>query len=635
MRNKWRSMKLGVALAVLTTCGALVSQLAAQEPQVDRPRAPLMVRPYKGAKVSPEQLKNGDRMSGLIRAGTLYLTVQDALAIAIENNLDLEIDRFGPLSAEWELEHSQAGGPLRGVTNGNAVVNQVTAGQGVAGAALAAGLSSSSGGGGGTGTNTVISQVGPITPNLDAVLQNTTVFSHTTSLFPDLVLSESPSIIDTHNQVNSFLQQGLLTGGFVQATTNYSYLKENSPADLINPDVSPVIQFYVRHNFLQGFGKAVNARDITVHEKGIIASRETFRSQLLNLVANVLNLYWDLAANQDEMKVRQRALEGAQKTLEDTRKQIELGVVARVESYRAEAGVSTRKQELAIAQANLRQQELLLKNVLSRQGLEDPLIDEVGITTLDRMEVPETDELPALRDLLVRALAHRPDVAIAKIADEQQQIQSLGTANGILPILQGVAATSDIGQAGKPNPSAGPTFPPFVGGAGTAFSQIFRRDYPTNRAALYFQILDGNHVAQGDYGIDQLQLKQGDLIERRNLNQIVVDISNQIIALRQARARYTQSSAGRELQRDLLEKEQQMFSFGSATLNDVVAAQASLLAAESAEVTARSAYSHARVSLDQVLGETLERNHVAVEDALKGEVRRHSSLPAAAGSAGR
>lgn len=630
MRNDRPASRMPrAAMAVFCACGSLASQLAAQEPQVERPQAPLAVRPYKGAKVSPDHLKNRDRMSGLIRAGTLYLTVQDAIAIAIENNLDLEIDRYGPVSAEWELERSQAGGPLRGVTNGSAAVNQVTSGQGVAGAAQAAGLSSSAGGGAGTGTNTVISQVGPIAPNLDPVFQNTTVFSHTTSLFPDTILSEAPSLIDTHNQVNSFVQQGLLTGGFVQATANYSYLKENSPADLINPDVSPVVQLFIKHNFLQGFGKAVNARDITVHEKGVTAARETFRSQLLNLVANVLNLYWDLAASQDELKVRRRALEGAQKTLEDTKKQIELGAVARVESYRAEAGVSTRRQELAIAQANLRQQELLVKNVLSREGLADPLIDEVNITPLDRMEVPETDDLPALRDLLARALAHRPDVAIAKIGDEQQEIRALGTVNGILPTLQGFAAVSDIGQAGKPNPAAGPTYPAFAGGAGTAFAQIFRRDYPTDRAALYFQILEGNHVAQGDYGIDQLQLKQGDLIERRNLNQIEVDISNQMIALRQARARYSQSSASRELQRDLLEKEQQMFSFGSATLNDVVAAQGSLLAAESAEVTALSAYSHARVSIDQVLGETLERNHVAVDDALRGEVRRRSNLPPA------
>ena len=312
--------KMRNQLAIFGVCAGLASQLGAQEPQVARPEAALLVRPYKGARVSEEQLKNGNRISGLIRAGTLYLTVQDALAIAIENNLDLEIDRFGPVSAEWELEHSQAGGAKRGVTTASAAVNQVTAGQGVAGAAQAAGLSSSGGGGGGgSNTNAVVSQVGPITPNLDAVFQNTTVFSHTTTLFPDTILSESPSLIDTHNQVNSFVQQGLLTGGYVQATLNYSYLKENSPADLVNPDVSPVLQFYVRHNFLQGFGKAVNARDITVHELGLTAARETFRSQLLNLVANVLNLYWDLVAGQDEMNVRQSALEASQSIISDLR----------------------------------------------------------------------------------------------------------------------------------------------------------------------------------------------------------------------------------------------------------------------------------------------------------------------------
>lgn len=616
------------AILTLAVSAGLASLLAAQEPEVERPQSSIAVRPYKGAKLSPERPNNSGRMSGLMRAGTLYLTVQDALALAIENNLDLEIDRYGPLAADWELQHSRAGGPLRGVTSGNTAVNQVTSGQGVAGATQAAGLSTGGGGGSTTGTNTVISQVGPITPNLDAVLQNTTVFSHTTTLFPDTIVSQAPSLIDTHNQVNSFVQQGLITGGFVQATVNYSYLKENSPADLTNPEVSPVVQLYIKHNFLQGFGKAVNARDITVHEMGIALSRETFRSQLSNLVANVLNLYWDLVSGQDEMRVRQRALEAAQKTLEDTKKQIELGVVARVESYRAEAGVSTRRQELEIARANLRQQELLLKNSLSRQGLADPLMDEASILPLDRMEIPANDELPGLRDLLARALAHRPDVAVAKIADDQQQVQALGTINGLLPTLQGFAAVSDIGQAGEPNPTAGPIYPPLVGGAGTAFGQIFKHDYPTNRAALYFQILEGNHVAQADYGIDQLQLKQGDLIQRRNQNQMVVDISNQMIALRQARARYSQTSASRELQRDLLEKEQQMFSFGSATLNDVVAAQASLLAAESAEVAARSAFSHAGVSLDQVLGETLEKNRVAVEDGLQGEVRRPSSLPA-------
>ena len=600
------------------------AQLWAQQPQqtVARPQTAIWLRPYQATVIPPARFTNTDRLHQLIRAGSLYLTVQDAIACAIENNLDLEIDRYGPLSAEWYLERLEAGGALRGVTSGNTVVNQVTSGQGVLGSEQTAGLLTNTGNNTNNGNNAVVSQIGPITPNLDPVLQNATVFSHTTAPQVNPFVSRSDALIDQHDQVNSFLQQGLLSGGFVQATVNYSYLKENAPSDLLSPSVAPVVGLYVRHQLLQGFGVSVNNIYIRGAQKGLIASRETFRSQLLNLVANVLNLYWDLVTNRAEVKVRQRALEDAQKTLDDTRKQIELGALARVEAYRAEAGVTTRRQDLAISEANVRQQQTLLKNAISRNGLADPLIESVDVVPVDSIVVAENEELPPLRELLARALKNRPDVALAKISNEQAEIAAVGTTNVLKPSLTGIAAVSDIGQAGTPNPLRKGGAPGiFIGGAGTAFSQVFRHNYPTERAAAGFQMPLGNRQAQGDYGVDQLQMKQGDLVDRRNLNQIVVEISSQMIALRQARGRYAQASASRALQEDLLAKEQQMFSFGTATINDVVAAQGSLLAAQSAEVTALSAYSHARVSLDQVLGETLERNHVSVDDALNGALK--------------
>jgi len=629
-------MNLQRALVVAVAWSCLASQLDAQQslPAVEKPHAPLLVRPYEGARLSPVQLNNGDHLHQLIRAGKLYLTVQDAVAIAVENNLDLQIDRLGPLSAEWNLERYKAGGPLRGVTSGNTAVNQVTSGQGVLGSYVATGLAPSGNTNNQNSTNAVVSQIGPITPNLDAVLQNSTVFSHLTNLQPNTIVSQSIALVQTHDQVNSFVQQGLLTGGFVQATANYSYLKENALSDIINPSVQPVVQLYIRHNFLQGFGPSVNGIYIRSAEKGLIGARDTFESQLLNLIANVLHLYWGLVADDEETKVREQALDAAQKTFENTNKQVELGSLARFELVRAEAGVTARRQELAISQANVRRQELLLKDVLSRDGVSDPLIEPVDIVPLDHVVVPEADDLPPVRDLVQRALAKRPDVALQKISDEQQEILSAGTKNVLLPTLQGLAATSDTGQAGTPNPGmAAVANPYFIGGAGNAFAQVFRRDFPTNRAAVYFQAPLQNRQAQGDYGVDQLQLKQGDLMERRSLNQIVVDISNQEIALRQARARYVQATASRALQSDLLNATQQMFNFGTATIANVVAAEASLLTAELTEVSALSAYSDARVSLDQVLGETLERNHISIDDALPGRIDREfkplGDLPAA------
>lgn len=616
------------ALAILAAGTCLVSQSDAQGPQqlVEAPHGPVVIRSYEASRLAPLEVKNSDRLRSLIRGGKLYLTVQDALAVAIENNLDLEVDRYGPLSAEWNLKRQQAGGPLKGVTSGNTLSNQATSGQGVAGSQVAAGLATNTGGNNGTGTGGVVQQIGPITPNLDPVFQNATSFQHITTPQANATQSQVPALIDARHIVNSFLQQGLITGGFVQVTANESYLKENAPTNNLNPGVAPVVQITVRHSLLQGFGVAVNRRFITVAEKQIGASREIFRSQLLNLVASVLNLYWDLVADNDDLKVRQRALDAAQKFVDDTKRQIELGAVARVELLRPQADLSARRQEVQISQATVRQQENLLKSAMSKNGLADPLIDEIDIVPLDRVQVPDQDDLPGLRGLLARALAQRPDVKLSKISDETGEILALGSINSLLPSLQGIYATWNAGQAGVPVPG-NPPDPKFVGGLGTALGQVFRRDYPSQRAGFNFNIPLENRQAQADYGIEQLQLRQGDLIERRNMNAILVGISNQLIALRQARSRYSQAVDTRALQEQLLEKEQEMFSFGSATIPDVVAARTTLLNAQLSEVQALAAFGRARVALDQTLGETLEVNHISIEEALSGRVSRESKAP--------
>lgn len=619
-------MILNKTISVAAVLSLLASQCPAQTPvqSVEKPSGPLLVRSYKPATVAPVNLTNSDHLHSLIRAGRLYLTVQDAIAVAVENNLDLEVDRYGPLSAEWALQRAQGGGPLRGVTNGTSLVNQATSGQGVVGSEISAGLASNSNGTNGGNGGAAISQIGPVTQNLDPVLQNATDYSHKTSPQPITIVSQTAALVDAEHVIDSFVQQGFLTGGYVQVSANESYLKENAPSDFLNPSVAPVVQIYLRHNLLQGFGAGVNGRFIRVAQKNFQGAQETFRSQLLNVVANVLNLYWDLVTDDDDVAVRQRAVDQAQKVYDDTRKQIELGVIPRFEASQAQSGLSISHQQLAIAQAAAQLQENLLKNALSRNGLEDPLVDAAQIVALDHIEVPEQDNLPALRELVSKALANRPDIALARINDEAAAISAEGTANGVLPSLQGFAAIGASGLSGAATPPVSvngksvTADPYYVGGLGNALGQVFRDNFPTRRAGALFQGTLGNHVAQGDYGVEQLQLRQGDLIERRNQNQLVVDISNQVVALRQARSRYSQAVDSRKLLQELLDKSQQAFSFGAATIRDVVAAQGALVAAQETEVATLSSYSHARISLDQVLGQTLEVNHVSVDQALKG-----------------
>jgi outer membrane protein len=594
---------------------------------IEKPQGPAMLRPYRAPKVPGVRLNNSGRLNSLLRAGKLYLTVQDAIALAIENNLGLETDRYGPLLAQSSLERARAGGPIRGVPSASAQVSSVNAGVGVNGSSQSAGL----GGGGGNSSsassgNAAIQQVGAITPNLDPVLQSTTTQAHLTQPQANTVLSQTNALIQTVRTTNTTLQMGLLTGGVVQYRNYEQYLKENSPSDSLNPAVGPHMDLTFQHSVLRGRGVKLNDRGIRIAQMNTGGSLESFRSQLLNLVANVLNSYWDLVSAVDEWKARQRSEANAQKFYEDTRKEIAAGAIPRVELSRAAAEVATRRQDLVVSQANMRQLENALKDLLVRTP--DAAVDAAEIIPLDHIEIPETDDLPPLRQLVTTAMAKRPDVAVSRLRDETSEISLAGTRNPLLPSMTVTGQTYNRGVAGSPQVvnGVGPN-PYFIGGYGTALGQVFRRNFPSYSASVSLSASLGNRIAQGDYGIDQLQYRQSQITGQRDTNNIVVDISARMSALRQARARHSAAVNTRTLQEQLLAADREKFSSGIATFNDIINDQRALVAAQISEVNALAAYAHARVSLDQMLGETLERNHVSLDEGLSGRVSRESKAP--------
>ena len=626
----------GKGLLSILVAGALfVAECGAQSLPftIEKPSGSAILRPYRARTVPEARLNNSGRLNSLLRAGKLYLTVQDAIALAIENNLGLEVDRYGPLLAQASLERAQTGGPIRGVPSASAQISSVNSGVGVNGSSQSAGL----GGGGGTsssGSNgaAAIQQVGAITPNLDPVLQSTTTQAHLTQPQANTILSQTNALIQTVRTTNTTLQMGLLTGGIVQYRNYEQSLKENSPSDSLNPAVGPHMDLAFQHSLLRGFGVKLNDRGIRVARLNTGGSLEAFRAQLLDLVANVLNSYWDLVAVGDEWKARQRAEENAQKFYQDTQKEIAAGAIPRVELSRAAAEVATRRQDLVVAQANLRQLENALKEVLVRTP--DAAVEAAEIIPLDRIEIPETDDLPPLRELVTTAMAKRPDVAVSLLRDQTAEISLAGTQNPLLPNLQVTGQTYNRGAAGTPQVvnGVGPN-PYFIGGYGTALGQVFRRNFPSYSASVSFSGSLGNRIAQGDYGIDQLQFRQSQITGQRDTNAIVVDISARMSALRQARARHSAAVDTRTLQEQLLAADREKFSSGIATFNDIINDQRALVAAQISEVNALAAYAHARVSLDETLGETLERNHVSLEEGLSGRVARESKAPEVAAGA--
>jgi outer membrane protein len=620
-----------VLVAIL--CTALT--LAAQEPSEApvRPSAFVAVRPYLAPDVPPVRLQNSGRLAGLVRAGMLYLTVQDAIALVLENNIDIEVARYNPIIAEWQLERSRAGGALPGVPSSAANAGNVANGQGVIGSQAAAGVGSGANGpNGSSATNATIAQIGPISQTLDPIIQENTVFSHQTAPQADTIQSVLPILIsDTRNSSFSY-QQGFLIGGNITASYKDSYLNENAPTDVLNPSSAPSLTLTYQQNLLRGFGVAVNARTIRVSQLNVKASALNFKTQVSNTVNQVLNLYYALSAAYEDVRAKSGAVEVAQQFYENSGIQQRAGTLARLDVTTAEAQLATAQYDLVTSQTNLRQQELQLKNLMSRNGVAEPVLAAVEIVPLDRIAVPDTDESPSLRDLLQKAQANRSDLAAERLGVQSSEISSLGTRNGILPLLVAIATESTSGLSGTPQ-TAVSSFgvetanPYFNGGIGTAVGQVLRRNFPTNRAAAFFQTPLRNDQAQADYAIDQLQLRQSQVQLSKDLNQIAVDVSNYLVAMRQARGRYRAAVQTRILQQQLLDAEQKKLAGGASTPFNVVQQQRDLVTAESAEIAALVDFSNARVALDQTLGVTLESNHISIDEARDGKVARVSTFP--------
>ena len=611
-----------------------VTLLTAQEPTVEPVRATTpFLRSYQPAQIPPIGLANSGRLGNLVRAGMLYLTVQDAIALALENNIDLEVARYNPIISEWQLERSQAGGALPGVPSSAAQAGNVANGQGVAGSQAAAGVSTgSNGNAAAASTNATVAQIGPIAQTLDPVIQDSTVFSHQTAPQADTVQSILPVLISKTRNSSFSYAEGFLIGGNVTVSYKDSYLNENAPTDVLNPSSAPSLSITYQQNLLRGFGVPVNSRTIRVSRLNVKASELNFKTQVSTTVNQVLNLYYALAASYQDLKAKSNAIEVAQKFYDNSKLQERAGTLARLDVTTAEAQLASAQYDLVNSQTNLQQQQLLLKNLLSRTGIADPVLAFVEIVPLDRIAVPESDDLPPLKDLLETALKNRSDLAAERLGISSSEILALGTRNGIRPLLVGIATESAAGLAGTPRKVVSKfgvetANPYFDGGIGDAVSEVLRRNFPTNRAAAYFQTPLHNDQAQADFAIDQLQLRQSQIQLGKDLNQIAVDVSNYVVAMRQARGRYRAAVQTRILQQQLLDAEQKKLAGGASTPFNVVQQQRDLVASQSAEIATQVDFNNARLALDQTLGTTLEVNHVSLDDARAGKVQRVSSIP--------
>ena len=391
----------------------------------------------------------------------------------------------------------------------------------------------------------------------------------------------------------------------------------------------------LQQNLLRGFGIAANARTITVSRMNLNTTELNFKTQVISVVSQVLNAYYNLAADYEDLRAKTSASQTAQTFVNDVKRQIEIGSVAPTDLISAQSQAASSAQAAVDSDVAVRQQELTLKNLISRTGAADPVLANVRIMPIDSIAIPASDNLLPVDQMVRQALANRSDLASELAGEKANEVNSLGTKNGILPTLDGFAVQSQAGLAGTARTVSSGGFTEsgdkyFAGGMGKALGQVFRRNFPTESIGAFYQEPIRNRQAQADYSIDLLSIRQTQLTNRKDLNQVEVDVRNNVVALQQARARYNAAVRNRTLQQELFDSETKRFRLGASTPYNVALQLRDLINAQSSAVAAMVAYSTARVSLDQTLGITLEANHVTMDEVKSGKVARISEPPAAA-----
>ena len=603
-------------------------------------------RNYVAHSVSPVSFEDSPRLDKLMRAGVIYLSLRDAIALALENNLDLEYARYNPKLSEANLKRVSAGALLRNVSN------SISSGPSSASLGVLAQANTGSGGlsnGGGSGQGGVLSGLqvqlsGTAVPNLDPTFFINGQGIHQTQIQTATNISGTNYLVTSYQQSNLGVQQGLLTGTSLQlGMGNTLHYRQNSPYSMFSPFDQASLQFSVQQNLLQGFRRSVNNRYIRVAKNSLRISDLTFKNQVMTTVYSVVNLYWDLVAFNDSLRIKQQTLDLNTRLYEDNKRRAELGAIAPIDIIQAEAEMKASQQDVTTAKSQVLQQETILKTYLTRSGMNRLDVTSARIVPTDHFDIPKQETVRPIQDLVTDALASRPDVEQSQIALENSRITTLGVKDAMLPQLAAFANMSNTGLAGQINGLPVPVTLPngttqfvtrtpadvngfFLGGYGTALSQVFSRNFPNYSAGISLSITLRNRSAQADYITDQLNYRQQQIQDHQLHNSIKQSVVNARIALEQARSAYDTSVEARNLQDQALSGTRRKYELGTATILDVVIGQRDATNRELAEVDARNQYIRARHNLDNILGQILQDYDVNIDEAKTGIVGRPPDL---------
>jgi outer membrane protein len=609
-----------------------------------RPGFPHLLLPYLPQQLAQPNLGNSARIDALMRDGKIYLSIDDAVALALENNLDLEIARYNLNIAAADLLRAKSGANILGINTG---IVQNTPGGGVGG--LGGTVGSGTGGttvapgGAGSGTLGLVSSTlgigSPIT-SFDPVLTGTLQLDKNetesvSSLAPVPILAQNTYTADFA------YSQGFQWGTALTAGFNNTHVTTNSPTSLLTPDLSSNFQFRITQNLLQGFGTLPNTRFIRIAKNNREISDVAFRLQVITTVDQIENIYWDLVYAYENVRVQEESLTYAQKALDDSKRQAQVGTVPPIQVVSAQSLVATDQQNLIVAQNNLQLQELLMKNALSR-SIEDPVLAEADVIPTSTMLVPQEEPVIPIQDLINDALQHRVELAESRIDLNSRDLSSKAVRNAMLPTLDAFAYYGGSGVGGNvalPKCPAGTTSPrcyttvppPFQNttsvGYGGTLNQLVNSTAPDKGVGITLNIPLRNREAQANQVRSELEYRQAQVRLHQLENQVRIEVRNAQFDVKQNRAAVQAAQSAVDLARQTLDADQQKLKVGLTTQTAILQDASTLTGSESNLVSAKAAYEKSRIELDRATGLLLDRSGIDVADATRGQVTHLPNVP--------
>jgi outer membrane protein TolC len=594
----------------------------------ERPMFSWFSRNYLPRSVRNVTWADSPRMDRLMRAGNVYLSLRDAIALTLENNLDIENARFNLPQAEANLLRASAGQILTNVSN-SISSGPSSAASGVLAGANGFGTGGTGGSASGTQTGVLsglnVQLAGSAIPALDPTFYVSGGASHATQPLTSTFVTGTNYLITNLQNWTYGLQESFLTGTTVSlGKSDVLGYWQNSPNNNLNPSTNSTLQLSVTQNLLRGFRPSINNREIRIAKNQVRISDLTFENQIIATVANVVGLYWDLVNDNDVLKVRQKTL-GLDTTLyEDNKRRAELGAIAPIDIIQAEAEMKGAQQDVHTAESVVLQQETILKGVLTRNGLDNMAIVGARIVPTDHFEIPAQEAVRPIQELIADAFAKRPDLEQNSIGLEDTRIGMTGVKDALLPSLSVSLSASNTGLAGQTNSLNG-GLPPnalFLGGYGTVLDQLFSRKFPNYAASFALTVPIRNRSAQADLISQELQYRQAQIQDKQLHNTTKLNVINNQTALTEARGAYELAIESRRLQEQTQTATRRKYELGTATILDVVTVQQTTVARELSEVNALNTYIHARLNLDNAMGRVLDAYNVSIDDAKKGVVGR-------------